>query len=767
MLSALIGVALMITSNLPVGTAPPPVRLPHFPDALHAFVWRNWPLVSTERLAKTVDASPEEIMQIGEAMGLPAPPVITPDSQRRSHLTVIRRNWHLLPYDQLLTLLGWNEKQLAFTLQEDDFFYIKLGSLKPHCKPIKYHPSDAATQAREAEIASEVKQFFHNKQAVPQEPLFGFVSSLSKPVPVKPHSKIVDFDDKPLRMCYSYFALYGDPLLDKEADPYPEGLLSRLAASGVNGVWLQALLYKLVPFPWDSKLSNRHAERIEGLKTLVARARKHGIGIYLYLNEPRSMPLSFFTNHPELKGMTEGDYATLCTSTAEVQRYISEGIANICREVPDLGGFFTITRSENLTNCWSHGGGSQCPRCGKRGLPAVVAEVNTLVQNGIDSAKSRSRLIAWDWGWPNEMSQDIIDLLPIKSALMSVSEWDIPIKRGGVDSVVGEYSLSTIGPGRRALSHWAMARKRGLRTVAKIQAGNTWELSSVPYIPAVANAAQHAANLRDAHVDDIMLGWTLGGYPSPNLEVVTAISNDNTGAITPDVAMKRIASERYGAQNSKSVVNLWKACSKAFQEFPFHIGMVYTAPLQVGPANLLWAEPTHYSASMTGFPYDDLDSWRAVYPSEVFISQFAKMGEEFLKAVVEFGIFPHSGDSDNKTKFGAQEHDLAMVAAVTYRSIAHQARFIVARNKLTSAKSAEEAAAPLRELSIALKNEIILARMLYDIQIRDSRVGFEASNQYFFVPIDLVEKVINCNYLLNHWLPEQKRKWNVSVKIPN
>ena len=38
---------------------------------------------------------------------------------------------------------------------------------------------------------------------------------------------------------------------------------------------------------------------------------------------------------------------------------------------------------------------------------------------------------------------------------MSVSEWDMPIRRGGVDSVVGEYALSAIGPGPRATRHWA------------------------------------------------------------------------------------------------------------------------------------------------------------------------------------------------------------------------------------------------------------------------------------------------------------------------
>ena len=78
-------------------------------------------------------------------------------------------------------------------------------------------------------------------------------------------------------------------------------------------------------------------------------------------------------------------------------------------------------------------------------------------------------------------------------------------------------------PRRAGARRWELARARGLRTVAKVQCGNTWELSAVPYIPAVANVARHAANLRGLGVNGLMLGWTLGGYPSPNLEVVAEI----------------------------------------------------------------------------------------------------------------------------------------------------------------------------------------------------------------------------------------------------
>ena len=71
-------------------------------------------------------------------MGLEAPRGLTEAQRRRAHLTIIRRNWHLLPYDQILALLGWTAEQLAYTLREDDFFFHKLGQLKPKSLPLRW-----------------------------------------------------------------------------------------------------------------------------------------------------------------------------------------------------------------------------------------------------------------------------------------------------------------------------------------------------------------------------------------------------------------------------------------------------------------------------------------------------------------------------------------------------------------------------------------------------------------------------------------------------
>jgi hypothetical protein len=741
-------------SDLPAGAAPPPVPLPHFPDLLHAFVWRNWSLVPVERLARVTGAASPDIAEIGRSMGLGEPPQIGSEQWRRSHLTVIRRNWHLLPYEQLLDLLGWTPEELAYALQEDDFLFHKLGRLKPACAPLRYAPPDERCRRRAAEIAGIVREQFGEDPGRASEPLFAFVEQLSAspPHPDTHTPTRVNTALSP-RFCYSYFALYGDPLLDTDCEPYPDGYLARLAASGVDGVWLQGVLYRLALFPWQPELSARFEERLENLRALVERAARHGIGIYLYLNEPRSMPLSFFEAHPELRGVTAGDYAALCTSVPEVRAYLSEAVASICRAVPDLAGYFTITASENLTNCWSHHRGGECPRCGQRSAAGVVAEVNALVQDGIRASGSAAQLIAYDWGWKEEWAPEAIGLLPAEAALMCVSEWSLPIAPGGVESIVGEYSISAVGPGPRALRHWRVARERGLKTIAKIQANNTWEISAVPYIPAVENVARHAANLRDAGVDGLMLGWTLGGYPSPNLEVVAEIGS-NPG-VTPDRAMERVARRRFGDAAAPAMSQAWKEWSRAFSAFPFHIGTVYTAPLQVGPANLLWEAPTGYKATMIGFPYDDLETWRAVYPAEVFEPLLRTIADRF-EAVRTEALEALRREGSSGTPPGVRDElSLAATAAIHFRSVANQVRFVLARRSLESAEG-PDAEAAYGILERVLREELDLALQLHEIQTRDSRIGFEASNQYYYVPLDLAEKVLNCRDLLDRWLPRQR-----------
>ena len=146
--------------DLPVGPAPEPVSFPHFPSRLHAVVWRNWQLVAPARLAAVVGASEDQITALAASMGLPPAGDVPPSLLRKAYITIIRRNWHLLPYDQLLTLVEMSPEQLTFALREDDFLFVKLGNLKPKCSPVVFKEPDASQCERAAQIKRLVDSQF-------------------------------------------------------------------------------------------------------------------------------------------------------------------------------------------------------------------------------------------------------------------------------------------------------------------------------------------------------------------------------------------------------------------------------------------------------------------------------------------------------------------------------------------------------------------------------------------------------------------------------
>jgi hypothetical protein len=268
----------------------------------------------------------------------------------------------------------------------------------------------------------------------------------------------------------------------------------------------------------------------------------------------------------------------------------------------------------------------------------------------------------------------------------------------------------------------------------------------------VANVAQHAANLRDAKVDGLMLSWTLGGYPSPNLEVVAEIGRHSD--CSPTQAMEKVARQRFGVGAGHAVVKAWQEFSVAFREFPFGAGLYFT-PLQVGPSNLLWEKPSGYHATMVGFPYDDLDLWRTGYPIDVFIGQLEKVAQGFERALVELraAVAQNNDGSLTESRTLDEELNVAGAAAIHFRSAANQSQFIEMRRALADSQTAQAKSPAVAALRETINHEIALARMMYEIQMRDSRIGFEASNQYYYVPIDLAEKVLNCYDLLARWLP--------------
>lgn len=860
---------------------PPPIPEPEFPDRLHLFVWRNWELANTDRMAQVLGTTPENVLKIGASMGLPEKIEISADHLRRICVTVIRQNWHVLPDSQLMELLGWSPQEYEYHLKEDDFLWIKLGMLKPKCEQLRYSPPSPEARRRAEQIKETVRKTMGGLINDKGEPAFAFIQQLSstkiasqldpssKPsesevdlsrgwvllapspssgVPLDlmkdfqaylaaamgsqvslveakgSGSKVIRFEIDPSfsqasgsfevdtnpseirvigqdvrglheafsylqdqmegrgcpflalgtvrritrldpRYVYSYFALYGDPLMDETINPFPDGLLDKLRRSGINGVWLQAILRNLAPSKRFPEFGAGSEIRLRNLHKLVDRAARHGVRIYLYLDEPRSMPAKFFVHHPEIRGTHDpGDtrFYAMCTSTKEVREWIAEGLAHVFAHAPGLGGIFCITASENLTNCFSHGHPEFCPRCSKLNGSNVIAQLIRTFRNGVRRESASADVVAWDWGWGKHWVPDsavpdkAIPQLPEDVALLSVSEWGKQIDRGGHPAKVGEYSISVVGPGPRALRDWGIAKQHGLRPLAKVQWSNTWEISAVPYIPVPDLIVRHSENLVKPGIQGVMASWTVGGYPSPNFEAAKRYYFSPLPSSGNEV-LREVALRRYGSQAAPRILDAWKAFSEAFQQYPMEGGdVVYFVPVQRGPANLLRLRPTGYKASMILFPYDDYKHWVGTYPVKVAEGQFQKMATMWKKGL---DIFQSALPLVPEHKIAVAHFDftIADTCHVHFQSVANQIRFYRLRHEWLSADHETRRELGHQMIGIA-DEEIELSVRQYRNARHNSTIAYEASNEYYYRPLDLVEKVLNCQYVRSQIQAELDRQ---------
>jgi hypothetical protein len=198
-----------------------------------------------------------------------------------------------------------------------------------------------------------------------------------------------------------------------------------------------------------------------------------------------------------------------------------------------------------------------------------------------------------------------------------------------------------------------------------------------------------------------------------------------------------LAVDYYGAKAAPQVRKAWTAFSEAFCEFPFHIWTLYLGPQHFGPANPLYLHPTGYSATMLGFPYDDLKGWRSVYPPEIWAGQMRKVASGFENGCA---LFAEAIPLMPETAQAAARRELGMFRAqvIHFASAANQAEFVLARD------AGDRTA--MRRLAT---DEITLAQELLPLVLADSRLGYESSNHYFYLPQDLLEKIINCRHILN------------------
>ena len=100
-----------------------PIPLPHFPTRQQAFIFRAVEYVPYGKVAEVLKTDEQTVRKAAAQMGLPE---FDPGDMwlKKGCVTILRRMWHMLPYEQLLQLMETDEQGLAIMLRDEDFLYV-------------------------------------------------------------------------------------------------------------------------------------------------------------------------------------------------------------------------------------------------------------------------------------------------------------------------------------------------------------------------------------------------------------------------------------------------------------------------------------------------------------------------------------------------------------------------------------------------------------------------------------------------------------------
>ncbi len=200
------------------------------------------------------------------------------------------------------------------------------------------------------------------------------------------------------------------------------------------------------------------------------------------------------------------------------------------------------------------------------------------------------------------------------------------------------------------------------------------------------------------------------------------------------------ATRLYGANGAKDAVRAWEIFSEAFQSFPYGVA-IYVLPTQHGPANLLRLHPTGLAPGMILFPYDAYKTWKGVYPASTVQELMMKLAKRWGDGVAVLEQIR------TRSKDAALELAIARTCYSHFESVANQIEFYLLRDEAPNATPGRKKQIISRMIAIA-ERERELAAAQYAVACDESLIGYEASNHYYYTPVDLLEKVLNCDYVI-------------------
>jgi hypothetical protein len=471
------------------------------------------------------------------------------------------------------------------------------------------------------------------------------------------------------------------------------------------------------------------------------------------------------------------------TGTRESEEGLRKLVRDIVTQFPEIQGYVVLSEGFYYKTWFGAGGQGnldlhEWTRGWAKGVGIVADECRRL--------NPAIEVLPWAYNVDfrpdqTEINRYVMDQLPAETIPLVTFENGKGFTLDGEQGSIRDYSISEIGPSEVAAVQIAEAKKRRMRGIySKADTWASWQFGTSPYLPFPYQWYERYRALERYGIDGTMESWTYGFKPNFVAEMRTWYSW--SGAPPLDDLLRQIARRDFGAGSEELVLDAWKRFSAAIRLDPDN------GPTEGGNnavANPLFIEPPESHIMTLKHSFLDEQRWMRTsglnpywpyIPADYLLypdfSNRVNVAEEYAKPF-SLGVFKKylllAADEmekglesyrqtalkspDSKRLNAFREVLLAEQIERMLRSNEAVVEFEDLRFRLAKTNDPSERLRMVDRMTEILKEEIVRTQASLETARRDSRLGYEWEQDYFYWPEVLEKKLELLQVTLNEKIP--------------
>lgn len=358
-------------------------------------------------------------------------------------------------------------------------------------------------------------------------------------------------------------------------------------------------------------------------------------------------------------------------------------------------------------------------------------------------------------------------------------------ERDGERGYLKDYAINEAGPSEVAAAQIEAARRRGMKVYAKADTFASWQYGTFPYLPFPQQWYARYEGLEKYRIDGAMESWSYGFKPNFVAELRAWYSW--TGAPPLNELLRAIARREFGPGSEDLALTAWDHFSKAIRLVP-DTGPNMGTNNSIG-APFFFQKPkpraivVEHSWSVPGIQAGGVSVsayWPFAPDRVILVPDFsnhsnvaAEYAAPFSLPVFNKYLLLAAGEMEkglesyrqaairapaDKRKSAFREVLLAEQLQRMMRSDQAILAFEDLRLELAKAAGKTERALITGRMAAILREELARTRAARDTQMRDSRLGYEWEQDYFYTPDVLAEKIQQIQTALDREIPAYRKR---------